>query len=1803
MALLNLPQADGSSSGSGGGTDTLDDLADRMAKRRKKQQEDEAVVAQRKQEEQQKTTTQKETSPAPDKKSLPDRIAAGFVDIFKANTDADKQRRKEAGQAIEYKDQQADKKKTATEFKDKNQPSAERGATLSFNKGDVDARRDFYKTAGVDIDQTLSDKKAYDKVLEQIGGDPTSAEGRAKLARMTANNQIPEEAKRYQSTKNMLEKTEGNYQRNLKAQAGAENVVEQAERNFVRGAGEPIASLPADLQTAAGVVVKAIAPAGSRIQKAGDKLYEGGTTARDDLANKIVASGYTSSPNDSQFVAGAAGGAGSLLASLSAAKAFRSVTAPAALFGVEAGTDQAVAAKEAGLNDVGSALIGFGSGMAEGLLEQIGLEKFLGATGTPVKQAITRMVTEGTQEAAQSLAQTGFKAIYSDVDLGQAITQAVQEGGLGALIGGGASLPLSISEQLQAQGVDHKDAAQVAVNVSQRIEAVLADEKTKMGTAAPEATAEGPTGSILQLPRADETAVPTAVPTAATAAVDSTQQAPQEEPAPNNGTDVGKITTGGNASGGASKPTAATSPPSVKVPKSLYHGTTKDNTFDTFDIKKAGSGVGYNKASQGDVVYLTDNQDTAKYFSRKANKNVVLNDPANGVGDGTLEEKAMTDVGGDNVMQVRLSDGANIKRLGHYPSTKEMSAYRAQGYDAVEFPERDMRKVTDLPADLPKTAKQSVTTAVFNQDKLEVVREPAAGEPTPTALETKDKGTEPTAAASRKKTTPAKRSAREEAHEALDSYLEVPEGRQSLRSAEELVRLADKLNKAGQSAAIQRRGGLQSKKNLGVHKHGGRKKEGEPDAYLSLQDAVIKDPRMYATVLAHEMSHAIEFRINGSTKKTLSLFGDLSKAEEKQITEELKIITNALEGTAVAEAKPKYYYQPTEMLARYVETLVLHPGKAESLAPLLTEKFEDLVVREPLAAELMSALDDSLDKGFKNFTPNWAKDLRQIYRKKLGKHAGDLAYDAEIIRRAEINRSTSLIGKLMDRKFKGVKDKPEQLFRAAEAVLVTENEQPQFGTHDFMWGVKEADLKNLQKAGWQVATTHEVGEETEKGEKVEAKTYDLSRVRYTPAQAEQIFNELSPEGQQLIKDFTAAKEEAKDEFNRELMKDLYDIDSKLEGWVHHYFDGKPFSGGNTTSLRTKVAAAKKQRTGSEGYVEDFRKAITKAMLELDSSRINNSFISDQLARISKPIAKGDKPEKHWVEVVADGKGGLRLPGEGMQVMIKPDEGKAVRIPQRRYQVPEDLARHYREIRDIPSEANLAARALNRMAKYWTLNVLIHPGSTATNFFSGGLQYGGKVINDFYMDLLTANFSMSRTRNNLIAPMKVLTPRGWTNAPDWLYGGYRSNQVGQYATGDDTKIDRGLNEYGDKMLYVFGLVETYWKKTIALSEGSQLAGASNRRVTQRLEADEQKIIAELNKAIDTYAFDYDNKPLWLSKFDRSGGKILKPFMIYPYKLSKFYTHFAAAAFDKTIPWQERTAKILTLTTIVTAIALLYNDREDKMTTPKGTEKTPLALTPGGRVFVGTAKDGAELFIRTAKYPFFNLTSGASAIVHRNGTELGQLLNEQFGTVGPGLDLFMLAIGKRDQFNQYTPTSAIVGSMAAEWLPGFRIFSDVGRALDDKARAPKNFVQGFFSNLPVLGSEEEREKLRGKTRTIKIPDETAKGRTIKKEERTVTERAVTNNTSDVLLGLLTGIYRRRIDPKEAEAQRLRELRDDAEFEVRQLLLKGNENDATTLAEQYGLEIPNDTYKYYRRLDEDRRNQQIENGKKKKEKAAAN
>jgi len=115
------------------------------------------------------------------------------------------------------------------------------------------------------------------------------------------------------------------------------------------------------------------------------------------------------------------------------------------------------------------------------------------------------------------------------------------------------------------------------------------------------------------------------------------------------------------------------------------------------------------------------------------------------------------------------------------------------------------------------------------------------------------------------------------------------------------------------------------------------------------------------------------------------------------------------------------------------------------------------------------------------------------------------------------------------------------------------------------------------------------------------------------------------------------------------------------------------------------------------------------------------------------------------------------------------------------------------------------------------------------------------------------------------------------------------------------------------------------------------------------------------------------------------------------------------------------------------------------------------------------------------------------------------------------------------------------------------------------------------LPVWGDESLKRELRGTKKVLKVPVEPDK-RSISSTAKTSIEREITREPIDVLMGAFTGIYISRIDPKEATAQQLREVRNSAEEVIRDYLKEGNVKEAKKMGEQYGLTIPDRSLDYY-------------------------
>ena len=167
----------------------------------------------------------------------------------------------------------------------------------------------------------------------------------------------------------------------------------------------------------------------------------------------------------------------------------------------------------------------------------------------------------------------------------------------------------------------------------------------------------------------------------------------------------------------------------------LFHGTIKERKIDKFDLSKGDWGVGSDAAAQGkDGIYLTDDVQAARYFSRKAGEFYELHDEKKRNKkdkDGKLDAQGISDAAWDrlfgpddgNIIATKLAPDAKIKDFKGYPSKEDVKKAKEEGFDGIRFREQGMDGVEDYPdRHLGPSAFKSNTTFVFNLDKIQVVK-------------------------------------------------------------------------------------------------------------------------------------------------------------------------------------------------------------------------------------------------------------------------------------------------------------------------------------------------------------------------------------------------------------------------------------------------------------------------------------------------------------------------------------------------------------------------------------------------------------------------------------------------------------------------------------------------------------------------------------------------------------------------------------------------------------------------------------------------------------------------------------------------------------------------------------------------------------------------------------------------------------------------------------------------------------------------------------------------------------------------
>ena len=955
----------------------------------------------------------------------------------------------------------------------------------------------------------------------------------------------------------------------------------------------------------------------------------------------------------------------------------------------------------------------------------------------------------------------------------------------------------------------------------------------------------------------------------------------------------------------------------------------------------------------------------------------------------------------------------------------------------------------------------------------------------------------------------------------------------SPRTPDEFANMVDQLNKFAQGQAILRKGA-----NLRVA--AGYFVPIPQKGEVKISQESLQDDRVYMAVLAHELGHSIEYNVLGKNNdKNLGTFGkNLSPETIATLYKELRAVTEDISPGGLAgklkvgdKYGAAYYNRPTELMARFFEKMLVSPGNLEEMAPTALRLLEEQSVKHPIIQEFLEAVNKSIDKG--QLKTVLMRDFRQLHHKYLGKRAGDRAYGDIMVWRAMKERGKLAIEKLIESKFKGVKDSPDALFRSAESIKISRGGKPEFGTRDFVTAHNEDEENTFISFGYEKMPEPVIED---------GKTYpQYAKVRYTPEEGRRYFNDLSQQGKKLVTDFTAERREAKDYFNREVIKDVNKIQGNIEGWVFHYFEDRPGSSTifGSEKFKKRVAGTRKQRAGAEGYVEDFKKAMSKVMIDLEGEKAYNDFIKRYFARVTRPLAEGSDPISGWVEVTGTLQSGVGLLHEKRVTLIDKNTGEKIPVRQTRYQMPIPIYQRFKLWRELMDEATIGVRIVNDINRYWRVNILAHPGTAATNYVSGGIQYSAKVLTDFYKEVLTGDFKMPQTKQNISALVKVLLPKGWMNAPDWIYGGDLSNFYGQFMK-QKSSVSAVIDEYGNKALKLFSLYERYWKKVILTADNVSDIASLTEMTPEGLRLpteEERELIRQLNEDVDLYSYDYDNVPAWLEAHQKSAiGQAIKPFAKYPYKYAKQVLNMVESVFDGTLPWQDRVAKILALTTMAAAYAMFSDERKKKQKTPEAelNLEIPARLQTRGRLFIETDEEGNEIFMRVAKYPFINLTESGMQFVNGNWEGGKDLTSEMLGSIGPVAQIGLLAFNYRNKYQTYDSVPVILGESLATFTPGYRMLNDVSRMLDPFQRKQETFGQTFTKLIPTT-DEALQEKLHGKIRMERVPEE---GEITGAEgKRTTVDMALKSYWQDILISMLSGVYRTRIDPEVVEAYIIR------------------------------------------------------------------
>ncbi len=640
----------------------------------------------------------------------------------------------------------------------------------------------------------------------------------------------------------------------------------------------------------------------------------------------------------------------------------------------------------------------------------------------------------------------------------------------------------------------------------------------------------------------------------------------------------------------------------------------------------------------------------------------------------------------------------------------------------------------------------------------------------------------------------------------------------------------------------------------------------------------------------------------------------------------------------------------------------------------------------------------------------------------------------------------------------------EEMGRAAEGIksMSADGKNIEFGTKTYKNFIERVPMDTyVNESGVTVARPgfkkgRVIRDETDPGTwntlEIDGKSYELNAKN-----SEKLWNNLSETQKKYVREYV--REGGTQEkmfnnwetFNRETAREFYNITSNREGYLHHSFhwsdskrhiddlpddhDFAPLQGARERDqfdrgemkyrfgrkkLREGVAGPRKGRVkDKKGYKQNFLESIADYNLKLDKEAIRNDAMKGFERKTMLSAAEVDE-------------------------LYLTDPGKAARYKEYRPAFAhEDIAKGEKMYVDdliyqeLTSTAGLSKELsdLNKVLRIGKLQLLVAPATWATNAAGGTLQFGAYAFENLFRAVQGDKLAQRKLTNMHKAFINAMRRK----IPEEIFGA-RSNMATQFGEGQGI-----VNKFIAKQLMPMGAIENFFKR--GLMETELLARKMNWEdlVTQEGRIKDMDTLFDINKQMDLYTFDYNNKSQLAEFFQKNPfGVMVAPFATYPYKYSKMVGYYMDAFNPRS--WTKlydpkyvsqvgvkgaeearrgMKAKFLVASSVImTAMAegLTTNDKP----LPPYKDGMDYRLDGTGRVNFGWMDP--DTYMRYTKYPgldvyvpirkmFQRIASGETLSETKDATfdEAMAVWGEKF-SVGNTASLVMNALGYRNKYEQ-------------------------------------------------------------------------------------------------------------------------------------------------------------------------------------------